>query len=311
MKNSLIILFTLFAVIVNAQSFSGLITYRITIIPKNNYSNLDEIIKSEHGEMATYLITSKYYKSSYFKNGKYSYSYTYHDESKRMYDDYSDRPYITFRDSRKANTKSYSTKIHKDSTFAISGHQCYVVTEESDHGKSRSYYSDDIKVNPEDFKGHEVGNWYKKLKEVNGAVLLKSVWEYDNYTRIQEAIKIENREVEKSEFDLPEGKEIVASASALDVKPELHRLSEKQLKCYRKKVESVSRPGGEKYTTYTTLLLNEKGKIEYIAPDEKDNNGFYKVAVEIFETCGIEFEPGKIDGKPVSSIIYFPVEFYK
>ena len=100
----------------------------------------------------------------------YNYSYTYNDKTKRMFDDYGNQPYITFRDSQKANYTYFDSKIYKDSTINVLGHPCYMVLTSSEYGTSRTYYSDDVRVNHEDFEGHKVGNWYNKLKEVNGAI---------------------------------------------------------------------------------------------------------------------------------------------
>jgi len=310
MKTLFTILSTLFYFSSIAQIFSGEITYQIKIIPKNESINLDETIKNQHGELAKYLITSKYYKSTFFKNNEYNYSYTYHDETKRMYDDYANKNYITFRDSQKANTEFKSSKLYKDSTEIILGHKCYMLEVETDRGISKSYYSDDIRVNPEDFKGHKVGNWYQKMKEVNGSILLKSVREYDDYYRIQEAIKIESRTVKKNEFELPK-KLVVASYSTLDIQPNLHSPSDFGKRCYTKKVNAVSKKGGEKITVYVSLIVTAKGKIKNVESTQEDEFGFYKTAIDIVKNCGLKFDPGKINGKLVSSKIYFPITFYK
>ncbi len=293
-----------------AQLFSGEITYQIKIIPKNDKVDLDETIKNQHGELAKYLITSKYYKSTYFKGESFNYSYTYHDETKRIYDDYADKEYITYRDSQKANTKFKASKLYKDSIETILGHECYMLKVETDRGKSKNYYSDDIRVNPEDFKGHLVGNWYQKMKEVNGSILLKSVQEYENYFKIQEAIKIVPREVKKEEFLLPK-KLVAASYSALDVHPNLHKASDISIRCYMKKVNNVSKKNGEKVKIYVSLIVTAEGQIKHVEPTQKDEYGFYKTAVDIVQNCGLKFDPGQINEKLVSSKIYFPITFFK
>ena len=88
----LLLLLSIFPLFVQAQFFSGEITYEIKIVPKSDTADLKEIIELEDGAIATYLITTKRYKSAYFKDGNYRYSYTYDDESKRMFDDYAEKP---------------------------------------------------------------------------------------------------------------------------------------------------------------------------------------------------------------------------
>ncbi len=294
----------------SAQFFSGEITYETKIIPKSDTLNLEEIMELKHGTIASYVITSKHYKSSYFKDGKYSYSYTYIDETKRMYDDYADKPYITYRDSRKVNFEYYGSQIFKDSTTTILGHECYMVATDSEYGKSKTYYSDKIKVDYSGFEGHQVGNWYNKLKEVDGAITMKTVTELETHYEIQEAVKIDRRKVKMKEFELPK-KPIAASFTALDSNAEMRPPSDQQIQCYQQKTGEASKEGGEKFTSYVSFLLQKDGEIKFIEPYQKDPEGLYKAAVDIVENCGFQFSPGKIDGKSVDSQVFFPVEFLK
>ena len=311
MKTTFTMMSFLLCLISNAQNFSGEITYKISIIPKNDTSKIDDYTLSEHGEIAKYLITNKYYKSTYFKDGKFNYSYTYHDDTKRMYDDYADGAYITFRDSRRANLEFIGSKIYKDSIIDILGHKSFLVETETSNGTSKNYYSNDIKVNPEEFNGHLVGNWYQKLKEVNGAILLKTITEHDNYYKIQEVIKIEERIVKKSEFDLPKQKPIAASYSALDKKAELLPPTTTQIKCYQSKSHSVSNPQGEPFKSYVSFFLTHKGEILFVESMDKENDPFSVTSIDIVNTCGFSFSPAEIEGKTINSKVFFPVEYRK
>ena len=309
MKKLLLLSF-IFPLIGHAQYFSGEITYQIKIVPKSDTVTVKDIMDLKHGTRAKYVITSKKYKSTYFKDDKYNYSYTYDDATKRMYDDYSNKPYVTFRDSQKANYEYFGSSIYKDSTTTVLGHDCYMVLTRSEYGTSRTYYSDDIRVNYADFEGHQVGNWYNKLKEVNGAITLKTVTEHDTYFEIQEAVKIVERHVDDSDFKLP-NKPIAAAFSALDTRVEMVEPTREQIQCYQDKVSAVSKEKGDKYVCYISFLLQKNGAIMYVEPYEKDESGFYEVAVEIIQNCGFKFLPGAIDGKQVDSQVYFPIEFIK
>ncbi|WP_405207124.1 hypothetical protein [Aquimarina sp. LLG6339-5] len=293
-----------------AQYFSGEIVYEMKIIPKSDTIDLKKIIELKGGTTAKYIITSKRYKSTYFKKGEYQYSYTYDDETKRMYDDYADKSYVTFRDSQRANAEYFGSKILRDSTTIILGYTCYMVKTDSEFGKSKTYYSNDIKVNYSDFKGHKVGNWYNKLKEVDGAITLKTITEHENYFEIQEAIKIDKRKVKSDEFKLPD-KPLAASFTALDSQIKMKKPTQEQIQCYQQKIGVVSKGKGEKFTSYISFLLQKDGEIKFIAPYEKDENGFYKVGIDVIKNCGFQFDPGKIQGKPIDSEVYFPIEFLK
>ncbi len=293
-----------------AQYFSGEITYKMKIIPKSDTIDIDEIIRIKKGNTMSYIITEKRYKSTYYKDGQYNYSYTYDDQTKRMYDDYADQSYITYRDSRRSNVQHNSSEILKHSTATILGHDCYMVSSESDHGTTKTFYSNDIKVNYTDFEGHKVGNWYDELKEVDGSLTLKSVTEYDTYFQIQEAVNIRTRKVKAKEFGLPD-KPIAASFSALDNQVEMKQPTKEQIECYQEKVRAVSRAEGKKFTCYISFLLQVDGKIRFVEPHEEDEDGFHMVAVDVIQNCGFQFTPGTIEGQPVDSQVYFPVEFLK
>ncbi len=306
----LVLLLIIFPVISYPQYFSGEITYQIEILPKSDTIDVKDIIDMKHGTQAKYVITSKKYKSTYFKNNKYNYSYTYDDKTKRMYDDYSDKPYVTFRDSQKGNFEYFGSNVYKDSIINVLGHDCYMVVTKSEYGTSRTYYSDDIRVNYSDFEGHQVGNWYNKLKEVNGAITLKTITEHDTYFEIQEAVKIMERNVDDNDFELP-NKPVAAAFSALDSRVEMIQPTPEQIQCYQEKVSKASNKDGEKYICYMSFLLQKDGTIGYIEPYEKDDSGFYLVASDIIQNCGFQFQPGIINEQQVDSQVYFPVEFIK
>jgi len=293
-----------------AQYFSGEIVYDINIIPKSDTVDVKAIIDAQQGDVANYLITSKRYKSTYLKKGVYSYSYTYDDTTQRMIDDYLDRPYLTFRDARSTTIKFAGSEIHKDSTTTILGYDCYMVRSESSLGMTTTYYSDAIKVDYTDFEGHEVGNWYNKLKEVDGAITLKSITEYDNYYEVREAIKVDRRTIEDVEFELDD-KPMAASYTALDESYDLKQPTQEQIQCYQEQVSAASKLDGTRYVVYVRFLLTADGTISFVEALEEDEGGLYKVAKEVVQNCGLEFIAGKIGGHSVDAEVYFPVEFLR
>lgn len=308
MKKLLVLLLVTLPGIVHSQYFSGEITYQVEIVPKSDTIDVKDIIDLKHGTKAKYVITSKRYKSTYFKDNKYKYSYTYNDETKRMYDDYGNKPYVTFRDSQKANYEYFGSDIFKDSITDVLGHDCYMVLTKSEYGTSRTFYSDKIRVNYADFEGHQVGNWYNKLKEVDGAITLKTITEHDTYFEIQGAVEIKERQVEDNEFELP-NKPVAAAFSTLDNRVEMVEPTPEQIQCYQRKVSRASKKEGDKYVCYISFLLQKDGTIRFVEPYEKDNTGFHEVAIDIIQNCGFQFKPGLINGKQVDSEVYFPVEF--
>ncbi len=294
-----------------SQNFSGEIEYKYSIIPKEKSQYIDSIMELNKDVKINYLITDSFYKSTKYNEGEYVYSYTYDNISKRMYDDYADRAYITYRDSRKANYEYYGSTILKDSTEVISGLNCFLVKYDSEFGDSKSYYSDKIKVNYESFKDHKIGNWYEKLKEVDGSISIKNITEYEKYAEVRKAVKITEKPLGSNYFELPKDKIIVASYPALDKKVELIQPTKEQIELYQRQIKKASENlnDGENYICYLSFVLTKKGEVKYVEAYKEGSSYFDEKAVEIFTACNFDFSPGVIDGRKVSSQTYFPIEF--
>lgn len=295
----------------NAQHFSGEIEYEMKIVPKKENLNVDSIWSLKPGKKARYLITSSFYKSTYYNDSTETYSYTYDNVSKKMYDDQASLPYITFRDSRRANFTYGASEIYRDSIVDILGRECFMVKNQSDFGNSTTYYSEDIKVDYESFKDHQVGNWYNKLKEVDGCVSIKTITEFDDYYEIQEAVKITPLDLDQKDFELNMDKIIVASYSALDKNVELIPPNQESIECYREKHKSgiAKKDVNEPVICYLSFVINRKGELSYLTPVEDIHGELNEIAVDILKNCGLKFSPGEINGRAVSSLAYFPVEF--
>lgn len=311
MNNQLLLVLIFFSNVCFGQYFSGDIHYQLKIVPKSDTMNLDSLKATLTGEIAVYTITNNYYKSVYYKNDEFVYSYTYDDVSKRMFDEDANSEYITYRDSRRYNYKYNGSRVMKDSIEKVLDYNCFMVKYDSEYGKSKSFYSDQIKVDYSAFEGHKVGNWYERLKEVNGSIMLKTITEYDDYYKIREAIKIVPRTVQKEEFSIPYDKAVIASYSALDKQVELLVPTESQVDCYMSKVQSAVKNSslGQPITVYLKMVVTENAEIKFIQPLEEYEPNIYKAAVDILENCSLSFTPGQINNEKVSSEAYFPINF--
>lgn len=305
---SLLIIFTTSA---HAQFFSGELQYDKRIVPKVQGLNVDSIMALEPG-VSTYWIAEGYYKTMYRKDDKDFYSYTYHGDTKRMFDENAEKDYITFRDSRKPNSTRIRSIIYKDSTKNIAGHTCFMVERIYENYISKTYYAQDLKINADSFKDHATGDWYFQIKEVDGALSLGSVLEYATHYDISEVIKITPRTFKPADFALPPGKIVVASSNALDKEVELEQPTTEAINCYRQKLgSSLEAMPSANYVAYVGFIVTSDGGIKHVEPYEEDEYGFYKVAVDIISSCGLKFFPGTLEGKPVDSWVYFPIEFKK
>lgn len=295
-----------------AQYFSGELKYTMKIIPKVDGLNIDSIRLAKLGSEFSYLITSGYYKSSYFKNDTLTYSYTYHSDSKRMFDESAGKDYITYRDSRKGNTSRIRTIVYRDSIKEVVGHPCFMVERVYENYIDKTYYAKDMKIDVESFKDHEVGDWYNQIKEVGGALSLMSVNEYTTHLEIHQVIRIDERDVKEEEFRLPKSKPVVAASTALDKMVQLKQPGEEAVSCYKSKMAQAPLTLlSQDVVCYVGFIVSESGQISHLEAYEKDEYELYKIALDIMSTCGIEFSPGQIAGKDVSSWVYFPIEFVR
>lgn len=292
----------------DAQFFSGELSYKKRIIAKTPTFNADSATNADLGTEMTYLITRHFYKSVYFKEGKEVYSYTYHDDAKRLYDEYADTEYITYRDSRKGNTSMIRSRVYKDSVRMVAGHPCFMTEAIYENYILKTYYATDIKIDPESYKGHEVGNWYNSIREVGGALSLMSISEYTDRVEILEVVKITPRPLTSTDFKIPPNKLVVASAVALDRRVQMQSPSLATQACFEKKFEEAPATDKE-IVSYVTFIVSDQGVVSHITPYEEDEYGYYEIAVDIISSCGLEFNPGEIAGEPVSSLVYFPVSF--
>lgn len=310
MKILLAVILSFLSINIHAQ-FSGEITYQYEIIPTKHGVNVDSLYENLTGTTSVYLITDSYYKSTYYRNGSFTYSYTYHDETKRMYDEVAKRSYITYRDSRASELGGNKFEIFPDSTITVLDNEAVLLKTDYNGKLTKSYYSTTQKVNYETFKGHEVANWYNRLKALDGGILLKSITYYEDHTEILKAVDVNERPVLRNEFDLPEDKLIAASYSALDENVELVPPSKNQIQCYQELIQGAvyKIDKKEKITIYLQFVLSEKSEISELGVVERDKYGFYLTAIDVLKDCDIQFKPGKINGSPVASETYFPIEF--
>ncbi len=309
MKIHLLFPFYFLSFSIHAQFFSGELVYEYQIIAKKKGLDIDSMMTASLGTPKTYLITSQYYKTIYFKDGRTSYSYTYHGDTKRMYDDYVNKDYVTFRDSRKGNTSMIRSIVYKDSVKTVAGHRCFMTERIYENYIQKTYYATDLRIDAESFKDHEVGNWYNEIKLVNGALSLMSITEYATHTEIHYVSKIIPRALKPKDFEIPAKKILVASFEALDKEVDVKPISLASEACFRKKFSEVTSQSKDRYTSYVGFIVSDVGKISHIEPYEQDEFGYYKIAVDIISNCGLEFIPGQIKGENVSSWLYFPVNF--
>lgn len=292
-------------------AFSGEIISETHIVPLKEDFNSDSVIQSLRWDRTSYIINDKSYKSTHYKNDEFVYSYTYDNLTKRMYDYSAGDEYITYRDSRNGSDDEIDFKIYRDSTIVILGRKAYKTHERSDSWEADIYYSDAVRINYQSFKDHKVGNWYQRLEKTNGAISLKTVEDHGDYLEIREAVKINIRNLTEEDFSLPKNIPIAASYSAVDETATINQPTGEQINCI--KLHLLTTPdikeGEVPFTSYISFFLSSEGEVKYPNPLEKDEYGLSDIAIDILNSCKLEFAPAKINGETVNSEVILPVNF--
>ncbi|MBO6525360.1 MAG: hypothetical protein JJ971_16140 [Balneolaceae bacterium] len=294
------------------RNFSGEIVYKTIIKPKTEALNVDSLMQSLQGDETRYIINDSLYKSSYYSDGEFTYSFTYDSKTKRMYDYRTGMQYVTYRDSRAPNETELDIKINRDSVISILGYKAYQTINNTYDYSTTTYYSDAIRIKYSAFEDHNVGHWYERLQLTNGAISLKSITYKETHLEILEAVEVKHRELKPEEFELPEGLPVIASYSVLDEQVELISPTPNQIRCYQSKIAAapdIYENEDREFTSYVAFLVTKQGKAKFAYAAEVDDYGLSKIAVDIIETCNLNFRPGKKNGVIIESESFLPVYF--
>ncbi|MGM0634854.1 MAG: energy transducer TonB [Bacteroidota bacterium] len=312
MKNHLLFCFFLFGLLVNAQDFSGSITFEFSYDVFDG-KTLDEIGIEQPTDSIVYTVTNGYYKSKEYANGEVIESYSYSPDTKLMYFLIEERDYYLFMDTQKKSTLPPPLfEVDKTIVDTILDYPVYKNSITDASGvENTNYYAEEISVEPKSFKTHNFAHWNYLLHKFDGAIAIKSVAEYDDYILTKKAVNIKEIDLDSSDFKIDLDKEIIASYDTLDEQVEFVDPDEKSLYCYMAKVEEAERKliYGKQYQFYVRLVVDKNGDIKHVKAENKDSLGLYKIAEDIVKNCDLKFKPGKIAGRKISSETFFPVDF--
>ncbi|AII54179.1 hypothetical protein [Hymenobacter sp. APR13] len=92
---------------------------------------------------------------------------------------------------------------HLKETAVIAGYECQTLQVDSDGNSIVYYFSPKLRVDPEHYAKHQMGNWYTYLKASNGALPLKFVFagRTEGYTMTCEATSVEAMSLAAGEFE--------------------------------------------------------------------------------------------------------------
>ncbi len=298
---------------VTAQRFEGEITYQISFVSKVPGLSNDSLQSIMGRSESSYLISTDGYKTTYLLDGKFMNSYTYENTTKRLYHETRQKEYLTWQDITKEELVDVPLEVQTAPTTEVLGKICYpVMNAGPNDSKVTTWYSDEVRINYENYTDHHTGHWNKRLEATNGGIPLKTVTQHKYYTETREAVKIDKRRLTKEELALPSDKLAVASADALDQEAELVSQGKPTMDCYletREKARSIVAAGNDHTTILIRFVLMANGQIGNYGFVDAGDGPFNDLALEMFKNCLNTFKPGEINGERVDSEVVLPIEF--
>lgn len=184
---------TLYAQINN---FTGKIIYEYTFQNPETGQDITNQLALDFGLEQHYFINSSNYKA-FDENGDFVQSYNSETNKYYFLNPSTDQVMVIDASTK---TSDNVEVIHFEDTEIILGKECKKVVVKTTIAETIYYYSEEIRVNPEPFLGHEFGSWSNYIKATNGALPLKYIVKNKEYTWISLATNIERMELTDQEF---------------------------------------------------------------------------------------------------------------
>lgn len=178
--------------------FEGEIRYNNTIESRSAVPT-EKLIKLIGSEQH-YFIKGGMYLS--VTNGQVLPVQLYKNTTNRIYTKVNSSDTVYCIDASIEKSKIIESKM-EDSTTVILGYTCKILTlKTSNNAIYRYYFSDKLKVQPEQFKNHNYSHWYTYLTK-SQSIPIKTVMENSQFKMVSEAISIEAKQIPDKKFELP------------------------------------------------------------------------------------------------------------
>ena len=199
MKNLLLLIHLLLVNLCLAQNFEGRILY------KNTYQSKLQNVPSEKfskliGSEQEYFIKEGMYLS--ITNGQLMPVQLYKNATNIIYTKTGTSDTVFCINASVEKNKIIESKIEETNEVVL-GYKCKILYMKSSNNTTFKYYfSDKLRINPEQFKNHSYSHWYHYLSETK-ALPLKTIMENGQFKMISEASEVQERKLMDSKFTLP------------------------------------------------------------------------------------------------------------
>ena len=185
--------------LVTAQNkdFAGRILYKNTFLSPKGV-DITSKVASVLGAEQDYYINGRDYKS--VCNGTAITMQVYKNESNKYYMILPNKTAQVMDGSGKADSILSITHVKTDTL--ILGRKCKSVVVKESKTTTTYFYDPTLKINKDNFKKHNLGNFNRYLQESNGALPIKYIVVSQAFTWDAEATKIEELKLTDKDFEL-------------------------------------------------------------------------------------------------------------
>lgn len=200
MRQLIAIILTLCCIPAFGQSntFSGKIVYEYQFLNPATGQDITSTLKQYFGQEQHYYANASNYKA-YDENGQLR--QLYNSDTNTYYYLNPSSSQLMKLDATNQTSKVVSVEHFKE-TQQILGRECKKLVIKTVADETIYWYSPKIKVNPKNFKDHNIGNWNTYIKESKGALPLKFTVKSQNYTWIATATEIEAESLTNQDFQI-------------------------------------------------------------------------------------------------------------
>lgn len=187
--------------------FQGIIIYDMDYSDKTG--QMDEVQSEQYlGNEQKYFIRESQYKS--VMNGLLNVTQLYTGKD-TLYSTIKGTDTILYIDTKFQKEKVISSIIKKNQ-LSVLGYNCNSLELTTSDGIIKYYFNEALRIDKDLYVNHKKGFWYFCLDKTNGALPIKCVTETSDFKLIITAKKIDIKDLDDSDFELPKNLPIIKSS---------------------------------------------------------------------------------------------------
>lgn len=294
------------------KEFEGVLNYKVEIKSKVPVFS-DNVMKG--------ILAKGNFMTGYIKEGNYRQS---SGGNEIYFINASQKAYYKFKNVDTLYFLDYSTDIFPVPSVSklkeevtIAKYPCNAIELKTEESNTKYFYAPSLYINPAHDENNKIGGYNALIKETS-AVWLSSIEESKTYSEKITATRIEQKEIDKSVFDLPNLPLKIFTLETVTKPPEYLRnggWKNYLMKFTNNEVGAkyIKIPKGETSATQSVLvsfLITENGEVQQVKVEnpKEVNSKVAKEAVRVVEESG-KWKPGTIYGVRIPQYLKQSITF--